>query len=46
MTVLLPVILALCAAPMALVAGSFRPNWGAYVGAVMAALACGATLWG
>ena len=46
MTVLLPVILALCAAPVALVAGSFRPNWGAYVGAGMAALACGATLWG
>lgn len=46
MTVLLPLLLALCAAPLAVLAGMIRVNWAAPVGAILAALAFGATLWG
>ncbi|MGI9049045.1 MAG: hydrogen gas-evolving membrane-bound hydrogenase subunit E [Rubrobacteraceae bacterium] len=43
--VLVPLILALVAAPAAALAGTFRPSLSAPVGAVLAALAAGATLY-
>lgn len=46
MTVLVPLLLALCAAPVTIFIGSIRVTWTARVGAVLAALAFMATLWG
>ncbi len=46
MTVLLPLLLALGAAPVVLVAGVLGARPAAWASIVMAALACGATLWG
>ena len=43
---LLPLTLALLAAPAAALAGAQRPSWAARVGTAFAALAFGATLWG
>ena len=43
---LLPLVAALLAAPAAALAGSLRPSFAAPVGAALAALAFGATLWG
>ena len=43
---LLPLLMALCAAPLALLAGALRPAWAARSGAALAALAFAATLWG
>ena len=45
LAVLLPLVLALLAAPAALLAGTVRPCYAAPVGAVFAALAALATLW-
>ena len=44
--VLLPLVAALLAAPVSALAGSLRPSLAAPVGAALAALAFGATLWG
>jgi multicomponent Na+:H+ antiporter subunit A len=44
--VVLPLLLGLAAGPAAALAGSLRPPYAAPVGAVFAALAFGATLWG
>ena len=46
LTVLLPLALALVAAPASLLAGVLRPGFAAQVGAAFAFLAFGATLWG
>ena len=45
LAVLLPLVLALLAAPAALLAGAVKPRYAAPVGAVFAALAALATLW-
>jgi NADH:ubiquinone oxidoreductase subunit 5 (subunit L)/multisubunit Na+/H+ antiporter MnhA subunit len=45
LAVLLPLVLALFAAPAALLAGAVKPRYAAPVGAVFAALAALATLW-
>lgn len=45
LAVLLPLVLALLAAPAALLAGAIKPRYAAPVGAVFAALAALATLW-
>ena len=46
LVVLLPMVLALLAAPAAVVAGAFRPAYAVPVGSAFAALAAVATLWG
>ena len=46
MTVLLPLIIALCAAPLAAAIGTARPRAVAPMAVALAALTCGATLWG
>jgi multicomponent Na+:H+ antiporter subunit A len=46
LAVLLPLVLALVAAPAVLLAGAVRPRYAAPVGATFAALAALATLWG
>ncbi|MDQ4075858.1 MAG: hypothetical protein M3220_06370, partial [Chloroflexota bacterium] len=46
MNVLLPLLLALTAAPLTVLAGSIRREWAGGVGAVVAALIFIATLWG
>ncbi len=46
MNVLLPLLVALCAAPTVMIAGALRTAWAARVAIVMAGLAFGAVLWG
>lgn len=46
LTVVIPLLLALLAAPVVALAGAVRPRWAAPAGIMMAALVFGATAWG
>jgi multicomponent Na+:H+ antiporter subunit A len=46
MTVLVPLLIALCAAPLVGAAGTLRPRAAGPLSVALAAAACGATLWG
>lgn len=46
LTIILPLLLALSAAPLTVLAGMLRPAWAARTGALLSGLAFGAILWG